>query len=154
MLDNLITYLRAALPQMRTTASTLGQELQLAQAYLNIQRIRAQGRLDFAFNVPDGLCWAAFPPMVLLPLIEALMLRDRKAAEEGGVLRAEARADAGVLKLTLTVMRLREAQATADVIESIRRRLSALYGAAGKLRLDPLNPHGIVARLELPHVAT
>ena len=41
MLDNLILYLRAALPQMRTSASTLGQEVQLAQAYLNIERIRA-----------------------------------------------------------------------------------------------------------------
>ena len=72
MLDDLILYLRAALPQMRTSSSTLGQEVQLARAYLNIERTRLQERSDFAFDIPEHLTSAAFPPMVLLPLIEAL----------------------------------------------------------------------------------
>jgi LytS/YehU family sensor histidine kinase len=98
MLDNLITYLRAALPQMRTTASTLGQELQLAQAYLNIPTHPRAGPARFRVQRSRRVVLGGVPADVLLPLIEALMLRDRKAAEEGGVLRAEARADAGVLK--------------------------------------------------------
>ena len=102
MLDNLILYLRAALPQMRASTSTLGQEVRLAQAYLNIERIREHGRLDFAFDIPDRLVSAAFPPMVLLPLIEAIALRGRGSADDIGALRAEARADAGTLKLTFS----------------------------------------------------
>ena len=152
MLDNLISYLRAALPQMRTSTSTLGQEVQLAQAYLAIERIHAQGGLDCAFNIPDRLVPAAFPPMVLLPLIEALALCGRNAAGDGAVLCTEARADAAMLKLMLTATHLRDVRPAIDEFESIRRRLTALFGADGKLRLEPLNPHGAVATLELPYV--
>ena len=152
MLDTLIAYLRAALPQMRTCASTLGQEVQLARAYLDIERGCAQGELDFAFNIPDRLLTAAFPPMVLLPLIEALMPRDRTAAGGGEVLRGEARIDAGMLRLLLATTPLRDARPATDEIESIRSRLTALYGPDGKLRLEPLNPRGAVATLDLPYV--
>jgi LytS/YehU family sensor histidine kinase len=152
-LDNLIIYLRAALPQMRTSTSTLGQEVRLAQAYLNIERIRLHGRLDFAFDVPDRLASATFPPMVLLPLIEASALRGQDATGNGEILCAEARVDAGMLKLTLTGAHLPDDQPANDEIESIRSRLTALYGADGKLRLEPLNPRGALAMVELPHVA-
>jgi LytS/YehU family sensor histidine kinase len=154
MLDDLILYLRAALPQMRTSTSTLGQEIQLARAYMNIERVSARDRLDFAFDVPDRLVIAAFPPMVLLPLIEAFALRGRNAARDGEVLRVEACADAGTLKLTLTVKHPPAAQPSRAGVENIRSRLSALYGAEGKLRLERLNPHGTVVTMELPHVAT
>ena len=88
---------------MRTSTSTLGQEVQLAQAYLNIERIRARGQLDFAFDVPDRLIPAAFPPMVLLPLIEAdAPPCDGITKCEGEVLRVEARADGGTLKVIIT----------------------------------------------------
>src|SRR5206468_3073302 len=53
MLDNLILYLHGVLPQMRTSSSTLGEEVQLAQAYLNVERIRLRERFDFAFDVPE-----------------------------------------------------------------------------------------------------
>src|SRR5205823_13230070 len=95
MLENLILYLRAALPQMRTTNSTLGQEVRLAQAYLNIERIRTHGKLDFAFDIPDRLVSAALPPMVLLPLIEASALRGDSLVRDRGVLCAAALAGEG-----------------------------------------------------------
>ena len=40
MLDDLIVYLRAALPHLRDTTSTVAKECELALAYLNIQRLR------------------------------------------------------------------------------------------------------------------
>jgi hypothetical protein len=40
MLDELILYLRAALPDMRAVNSTLKQEVDLARAYLAILQIR------------------------------------------------------------------------------------------------------------------
>lgn len=152
MLENLIVYLRAALPQMRTSTSTLGQEVQLAQAYLNIERIRAGDRLDFAFDIPDSLASAAFPPMVLLPLIDALALRGRNPAGGDKALRLVARPDAGILKLTLTDTGF--AGAVAGDIECVRDRLTTLYGAKGKLELVRLAPQGVLASLEVPHVAT
>jgi LytS/YehU family sensor histidine kinase len=154
MLDNLILYLRAALPQMRTSTSTLGQEVQLARSYLNIERVSAHDGLDSAFDIPNPLGSAVFPPMVLLPLIDAFAPRGRNLAGEGEILHATARADAGVLRLTLTGTHLLDDHPATDEIESIRGRLTALFGADGKLEFELLNPHGAVATVELPHVPT
>ena len=151
MLDNLILYLRAALPQMRTSASTLGQEVQLAQAYLNIERIQLHGRLDFAFDVPEGLGAAPFPPMVLLPLIEALSLREPRGTGDSELLRAKVRDGDGMLILTL--LHTGGPRHATDEIGRIRDRLVALYGTEGKLEITPLTPRGTVATLELPYVA-
>jgi len=45
MLDNFCEYLRAALPQMRNASATLGTELELVRAYLDVQKIRMGERL-------------------------------------------------------------------------------------------------------------
>lgn len=151
MLENLIVYLRAALPQMRASTSALGQELRLAQAYLNIER-GGHGTLDFVFDVPDRLLSAPFPPMVLLPLIEAIALRDRGSADDIGTLRAAARADAGALTLTFT----HSLSVCADRgdVATIRNRLTALYGAKAKLKFESLASRSSVVTLEVPHGST
>ena len=46
-LDSLITYLRAALPEMREGRTTLGREVDMATAYLEIQQTRMGARLQF-----------------------------------------------------------------------------------------------------------
>src|SRR4029077_12107813 len=70
MLDSLIHYLRAALPQMRESGTNLGRELDMARAFLEINRVRMGKRLDFAIDVPDTLKSRAFPPMMLISLVE------------------------------------------------------------------------------------
>ena len=47
MLDSLIQYLRAALPQMREGATNLGRELDMARAFLDIHRVRMGSRLEY-----------------------------------------------------------------------------------------------------------
>ena len=65
-LDDLIGYLRAALPQSREHASTLGRELDLAQAYLRIVSTAAH-----EIRRPGGAAEDAYaPPMVLLPMVQ------------------------------------------------------------------------------------
>jgi len=153
MLDSLIVYLRAALPQMRTKSSTLGQEVQLAQAYLNIERIRRQGQLDFEFDVPERLASATFPPMVLLPLIEALSAScASNGKDDHEVLFAKAHADTETLEVTLT-NRARTRVGT-DACENIRARLAPLYGDRGTLVVDSAVAEGVVATLRLRYAAT
>ena len=45
LLGHLLAYLRAALPQLRSASATLGQEIELAEAYLNILQMRMGTRL-------------------------------------------------------------------------------------------------------------
>jgi hypothetical protein len=71
LLDDLIAYLRAALPQMRGDASTLGREAMLAVAYLKVVPAGRDGRLVAETLIPPELGDLPFPPMVLLPLVQA-----------------------------------------------------------------------------------
>jgi hypothetical protein len=70
MLDQLSRYLGAMLPRMRSTESTLGQELALALAYLHVQKIRMGARLTVVSAVPESLQSLPFPPMMLVTLVE------------------------------------------------------------------------------------
>ena len=65
-LDDLINYLRAALPQQRERASTLGREFNLVEAYL---RIASTASHTIRRPHPDVQASYA-PPMILLPIVQ------------------------------------------------------------------------------------
>ena len=51
VLASLIAYLRAAVPRLHEPATTLGQELELVRAYLELMQMRMPDRLQFALQV-------------------------------------------------------------------------------------------------------
>jgi sensor histidine kinase YesM len=55
MLEELITYLRAAMPKMRDSASTVAEEVELVRAYLEIVKLRLGQRLAYTIDVPTGI---------------------------------------------------------------------------------------------------
>ena len=50
VLESLIAYLRAAVPRLHEPATTLGQELQLVRAYLEVMQMRMPDRLQFTLS--------------------------------------------------------------------------------------------------------
>jgi hypothetical protein len=74
-LEDFIEYLRAALPQMRGGATTLGEEVRLAAAYVRLHDESFEGQLDATFDVDEALADAQFPPMALLPLVDDALRR-------------------------------------------------------------------------------
>ena len=70
MLDAFRAYLRSALPQMRETGLTLGREIDLARAYLDVQQIRMGRRLKVSVDAPQSLRRHPFPSMMLISLVE------------------------------------------------------------------------------------
>ena len=61
MMESLLRYLRAALPRVRAASSTLGDELELIRAYLELFAVRMGSRLTFEFNVDRTLERVPFP---------------------------------------------------------------------------------------------
>jgi len=59
LLGHLIGYLRAALPQLRASSSTLAREISLAEAYLNVLRIRIGPRLASSASTVVRKCISA-----------------------------------------------------------------------------------------------
>ncbi len=90
LLDELIVYLRAALPHLRESTSVVAKECELAYAYLNIQKMRRAGALSFAFEIGADAQDANMPPMVLLPLLDHA-LRDEFAVAGASAVAARGR---------------------------------------------------------------
>ncbi|MEO8133651.1 MAG: histidine kinase [Betaproteobacteria bacterium] len=152
MLGSLIAYLRAALPQMRESGSTLAREFALARAYLEVMQVRMGARLAFALELPAELAEHPLPPMMLISLVENAVKHGLEPVEEGGRIdvRARATATALVVEVADTGANLDPAAAGGTGLSNIRERLATLYGNAARLVLEEQKPQGVVARIELP----
>ena len=85
MQQSLIRYLRSAMPQMREgSRPTLGQQVDLCSAFLEIMAVRMEGRLQPVVNVPEGLKSAVFPSMMLQTLVENAIKHGLEPKAEGG----------------------------------------------------------------------
>ena len=85
MQQSLIRYLRSAMPQMREgSRPTLGQQVNLCSAFLEIMAVRMEGRLQPVVNVPEGLKSAVFPSMMLQTLVENAIKHGLEPKAEGG----------------------------------------------------------------------
>lgn len=154
MLDDLIAYLRAALPHLRESSSTLGRELELARAYLDIMRVRLGDRLAFEIDVPEEARSARMPPMMLLPLIDHAIVYGLQSAEVAGSLCIQTTAEAGRLRLQVTDTGAGFVPGTGDDgLTSIRERLDALYGSDAHFELERILERGTRATLDIPYEA-
>ena len=152
MLESLIQYLRAALPQMREAATTLGREIEMARAFLEIHRIRMGSRLEYAIDAPSHLTCLPFPPMMLLSLVEnALKHGVDPCCESVSVTVRATHADG---RLTVSVADTGEGivpkKGGGVGLANIRERLKALYGPDARILLEENQPRGVVASIEVP----
>ena len=152
MQKNLISYLRAAIPQMRESTTTLGREGELCRAYLNILQVRMESRLRFEITIPEGLSNAPFPPMMLPTLVENAIKHGLEPKPEGGEIRVSAVREKGRLKVTVadTGMAFSETPGSGVGLANIRERLQALYDGRASLTIEPNLPCGMVASIEIP----
>ncbi|MCY7388551.1 MAG: histidine kinase, partial [Burkholderiales bacterium] len=159
MVGHLIQYLRASLPKMRETSSTVGQEVERVRAYLNILKMRMGPRLEFGIVVPEDLMTAPFPPMMLPSLVENAIKHGLEPQREGGridvIVARMFTADGDRIRLQVkdTGRGLSDApiQAGGGVgLSNLRERLTALYGDQAKFTIESNDPKGVVATIELP----
>ena len=151
MLDELIAYLRAAMPKMRDTSSTVGQEIELVRAYMGVVRLRLGERLAFEIETPEQVADARMPPMTLLPLVDHAIAHGLGAPKATGSIRIRAGIAEGKVRLAIAdsgVGFLPETEG--DAIAGIRERLAALYGDAARLELRRIDATVSTAVLEIP----
>ena len=84
LLQSLTEYLRAAVPRLEGSSNTLGQELELVRAYLELMQMRMPDRLAFALHVDPAVHLLSCPPMTLLTLVENAVQHGIDPSEEGG----------------------------------------------------------------------
>jgi len=157
MQKRLIQYLRAVLPQMRETATvtTLGREVDIVRAYLDLLKMRMEERLNVELQVSDGLRSAAFPPMMLQSLVENAIKHGLERKAEGGYLRIKAEVADNQLRVSVTDDGLGfgafPSNGTGLGLQSIRDRLKLLHGNAAQLEIAPNSPSGVCSTIEVPY---
>jgi len=154
MLDNLMRYLEVALPRMREERSTVGRELTLVEAYLNVQGIRMGRRLAFEIDAPQGLHALDLPPMMLLTLVENAIKHGLNPVPGGGTIRIIARRDGTQLRIDVVDdgRGFHDASGGGTGLANIRARLSAMHADGARLTLTENQPRGVTSTLSLPVV--
>ncbi|NVE01709.1 sensor histidine kinase [Massilia sp. BJB1822] len=153
MLDHLIAYLHSALPDMRSHASTLARECELAEHYLALMAIRFGERLSFQVTYPSTLGASEMPPLLLMSLVENAI---RHGVEpQPGAVHVEVAALAAGPHLQIMVSDNgagleATAMGSGVGLRNLRERLAAHY--SGKARFDlRIGVHGRTeAELLLP----
>ena len=151
-LESLITYLRAALPEMREGGTTLGREADMARAYLEIQQLRMGPRLQISVEIPLELRSARFPPMMLMTLVENAIKHGIDPLQQGGEIRVRGEVTGdGVLDVSVadTGQGLSHSTGMGIGLQNIRQRLQALYRKSARLVLEENLPRGVVARIRI-----
>jgi len=153
VLRSLVAYLRAAVPRLHEPATTLGQELELVQAYLELMHMRMPDRLQFALHIDEAARALHCPPMTLLTLVENAVRHGIDPSEEGGriEIQVERRGDRCLVRVTDTGAGLRQAgDGLGTGLSTLRERLQLTFGGDAHLRVSAQPPRGVCAELDLP----
>ena len=151
LVDDLIAYLRSALPQIRGEDSTLAREAALAEAYLRIAQDRIGSRLEFAVDIPHALRMQRFPPMLLLPLIETSVRRRQQPSAQAGMLEIQATSHADRMRVTVTDTGARDIAFAQDRgAAALHARLAELSRGDATLSFMADHARGATAIIDLP----
>ena len=153
VLESLIAYLRAAVPRLDQPASTIAQELELVEAYLNVMQMRMPDRLQFSVQAEDDARALICPPMTLLTLVENAMRHGIDPSEEGGRIdvRVQLLNGRGHAEVADTGMGLaRGSSGLGTGLANLRERLQLAFSGDAHVTLREILPHGVRADIDFP----
>ena len=142
--------------------STLGRELEIIEAYLDIERERFDERLRVSINVPQRLRSIRLPALVLQPLVENAVKHGVAPSASGGEVTIHARVDPGPPGVRHLSVIIRDTGAGVSPEElcvrrevgvglrNVERRLQGQYGTAASLVIDSMPGRGTIVELRLP----
>lgn len=155
---DLTTLLRASLKRTRTEETTLGDELAIVSALLEINRIRMGGRLKWSIVGDESLNALPLPPMLLQPLVENAVKHGIEPLEEGGTITIRLRSEDERLIISIEDTGIGPGgpgpESTGVGVANVQSRLAALYDTKhskrAMLTLTENDPQGMIATLSLP----
>jgi two-component system, LytTR family, sensor kinase len=137
--------------------STLGEEIKLIEAYLEIEQARFEERLQVKINVPTDLEKIRIPSLILQPLVENAIKHGISKAKHGGEVEISAKLETekGEIFLKLSVQ-----DSGCDVnsnnmsygigLSNVEDRLRNYYGSSASLLIKTGTKNGTTAEIILP----
>ena len=157
MLESFTDYLRASLVSLREPEHSLGDELDLVEAYLRVVKVRMDDRLHYRIEVPGELRALRVPALSLQPLVENAVVHGLEPSIEGGQIVVSAQLDGGRLAICVAddgvglgaaPRALRHGSGNA--LNNLRERLTQTHADRAALTLEAAAPHGVLATLYVP----
>jgi signal transduction histidine kinase len=142
--------------------TTLGRELDLVEAYLDIERARFDERLRVRIEVSPALRTIRVPPLVLQPLVENAVKHGIAPERRGGEVVVTARIEhphnaAPLLAVVVqdtgagaSAAALRHGRETGVGLKNVERRLVCQYGEEASLVLRSAPGRGTTVEIRLP----
>jgi two-component sensor histidine kinase len=151
---NLITFLRASLTEMRNEQVTLASEFQLVEAYLKVMKTRLAHRLEFALDLPSEFATVKVPGMLLLTLVENAVKHGIEPSLQGGSIKVRVWRYHSSLRLDVldSGIGLSVNPPVGVGIANVQERLRLAYGVQASCSLENIEPHGVLATVNLPNV--
>jgi two-component sensor histidine kinase len=153
VLKSLVAYLRAAVPRMHESSTTLGQELELVRAYLELMQMRIPDRLQFALHIDPAANSLQCPPMTLLTLVENAVRHGIDPREDGGRIDVDVWLRDGRchVRVTDTGVGLKsKTNGLGTGLSTLRERMQLAFNGDAQLQLTEVQPHGVCAELQFP----
>ncbi len=152
MLEHFTHYLRASLSRTRENNTTLIDEINIINAYLNIQKIRMGKRLNFNIEVDERLNDIPFPPLLIQPLVENSIRHGLESDIEGGKVEVKVVQDNDMLSIKVydTGKGAMKLKSEGIGLKNIRERLRSLFQDRAELKTEANNPKGLIVILNIP----
>lgn len=147
----------------------LGEEIDHAGAYIELQKIRYADAFHVETDVPRGLEQLGVPKFILQPLVENAIKHGLMGAEDGGVIRIAAREAEGCLTIAVAdngrgmdgetvrrvVARLDEPEAEPGDqysigLSNVHQRIRMLFGEPYGLKIESESGAGTVVSIVMP----
>jgi two-component system LytT family sensor kinase len=142
--------------------TTLGRELDVIEAYLDIERARFEQRLRVSIHVPARLRHIRLPPLVLQPLVENAVKHGVAQRAAGGEVTIQARIErdpGGARRLAIRIQDT-GAGVSAEILQrgreqgvglrNVERRLQGQYGTAASLSIESAPGLGTHVDVHIP----
>ncbi len=156
-LERLASIFRKTLLASEKGSVLLSSELELVDAYLDVERARFGDRLRVEQKVGPGAADVSVPPLILQPLVENAVRHGISPKVEGGLIRIAASVENG--RLTVLVsddgvgaekLDLSELSPEGYGLRNVRDRLRTSYGAGEWLVVESRQGEGTTVRLVIP----
>ncbi|HEY4356379.1 MAG TPA: sensor histidine kinase [Acidobacteriaceae bacterium] len=157
MISGLSDLLRRSLDGAPHHKVELREEIEFAQKYLDIQKMRFADRLEVHMDVPKDLYVAEVPSLILQPMVENAIKHGIAQRARGGAIHISASETAGTLILRVgndgpALPANWQSSQSGIGIANVRARLQSLYGEISTLDLHNRGSGGVEVSLSLPFV--
>lgn len=155
LLENLIAYLRAAVPQISERNSSVANEMERVRVYLEIMHLRMPDRLQFSLAMTPDVGAIQCPPVSILTLVENAVRHGIDPSEQGGridvrvfknVIKHEQWIEVEVVDTGVGLVKINnigeDVTGLGTGIANLRERMRLAYGDDVMVTLMPQMAHG------------